>query len=107
MGNIMNHKGYKGRVTYDDEAKMFHGEVIGIQDVITFQGKTVSELQSALEGSIDDYLVWCRERGEKPEKAFSGNISICISSELHAQLAENAATKGLSLDLLILEKLQK
>ena len=64
---MMKYKGYVGEVLYDDEAKLFHGEVIGLKDVITFQGTTVKELEKAFKDSIYDYLVWCKERGEKPE----------------------------------------
>jgi predicted HicB family RNase H-like nuclease len=32
----MKYKGYTGVVEYDDDAHMFHGEVIGLKDVITF-----------------------------------------------------------------------
>ncbi len=65
---MMKYKGYLGEITYDDEAKIFHGEVIGLKDVITFQGRSINELKKAFHESINDYLEWCRERGEKPEK---------------------------------------
>ena len=38
---MMNYKGYVGVVEYDDEAKIFSGEVINTRTVITFQGTTV------------------------------------------------------------------
>ncbi len=38
---MMEYKGYLSRVEFDDEAHIFHGEVINIRDVITFQGKSV------------------------------------------------------------------
>ena len=63
----MKYKGYFGKITYNDEAKIFHGEVIGLKDIITFQGKSVNELKKAFQDSINDYLAWCEERGEQPE----------------------------------------
>ena len=39
---MMQHKGYTGKVEFDDEAEIFHGEVIGLRDVITFQGRELS-----------------------------------------------------------------
>ncbi|MFH1644718.1 MAG: type II toxin-antitoxin system HicB family antitoxin [bacterium] len=104
---MMEYKGYLGKVVYDDEAKIFHGEVIGLKDVITFQGTTVNELETAFRESIDDYLEWCAERNEEPEKSFSGNIRIKISPDLHAKLAQTATTQGVSLNSLIINKLQK
>lgn len=103
----MKYKGYSGHVTYDDEARIFHGEVIGLKDVITFKGTEVAELEQAFKDSIDDYLDWCQERGEEPEKAFSGNIRIRIQPDLHAQLAHEASTKRTSLNSIIIDKLSK
>jgi len=102
---MMRYKGYFGKVDYDDEAKIFHGEVIGLKDVITFQGKTVDELEKAFKDSIKDYLEWCKERGEKPEKTYSGKINVRMDPELHAQLAQEAAQKEISLNDLINKKL--
>lgn len=103
----MNYKGYVGRIIYDDEAKLFHGEVVGLKDVITFQGTSVKELSKAFKDSIDDYLTWCKERGEKPEKTFSGNLRIRIEPDLHAKLAQEASLHNVSLNKFIVEKLIK
>ncbi|HEY5259961.1 MAG TPA: type II toxin-antitoxin system HicB family antitoxin [Rhabdochlamydiaceae bacterium] len=67
MANMMKYNGYIGHVEYDDEAKIFHGKVVGIKDVITFQGKSVKELDQAFEDSVNDYLDFCKKRGEKPD----------------------------------------
>jgi hypothetical protein len=42
---MIQYKGYMGKVEFDDEADIFHGELIGLRDVITFQGKTVDEVK--------------------------------------------------------------
>jgi predicted HicB family RNase H-like nuclease len=104
---MIKYKGYFGEATYDSKAKIFHGEVIGLKDVITFQGKTVDELEKAFKDSIDDYINWCSERDETPEKAFSGNIRLRMSPKLHARLARAALIQGVSLNSLIINKLQK
>lgn len=103
----MKYKGYIGQVSYDDEAKIFHGEVIGLKDVITFQGTTVKEIEKSFKDSIDDYLKFCKKRGEKPEKTFSGKLNLRMSPDLHAHLTLEAAKRGLSLNDFINEKLSK
>ncbi len=65
---MMEYKGYLGQAQFDDEANIFHGEVINIRDVITFQGRSVEELQQTLADSIEDYLAFCAELGEEPER---------------------------------------
>ncbi len=103
----MKYKEYTGHVIYDDEAKIFHGEVLGIKDVITFQGTTVEELEQAFKDSVEDYLAFCAERGEKPEKPFSGKFNLRIPPELHAKLSIVAQTHGESLNRFITKTLRR
>ncbi len=58
---MMNYKGYRGRAEYDHDAKAFCGEVIGLRDVITFEGANVEELEKAFRDSIDFYLAICKQ----------------------------------------------
>lgn len=104
---MMKYKGYIGQVEYDADAKLFHGEVIGLKDTITFQGTTVKELEKEFKKSIDVYLEWCKELNEKPEKTFSGKLHIRMKPDLHAHLALEATKRGVSLNDLINEKLKK
>jgi predicted HicB family RNase H-like nuclease len=69
----MKYKGYEAIVSFDDEADIFHGEVINIRDVITFQGQSVDELKKAFQESVDDYLDFCAERFEEPDKPWDLN----------------------------------
>jgi predicted HicB family RNase H-like nuclease len=68
MQTMMTCKGYKAAVEYDEDAQTFHGDVVNLRDVITFQGRSVSELKNAFAGSVEDYLAFCKERGEDPEE---------------------------------------
>jgi len=97
----MTYKDYTGIVTFDDEARIFHGEVIGLRDVITFQGQSVDELEKAMADSIDFYLDWCVERNKQPEKPFSGKVLLRTTSELHSRATVAAARVGLSLNKFI------
>jgi predicted HicB family RNase H-like nuclease len=46
--------------------------------VITFQGTSVKELKKAFEESVKDYLAFCEEREEEPNKPFLGNFVVRI-----------------------------
>ena len=63
----MNYKGYTAVVDLDEEAGILHGEVVGTRDVITFQARSVDELEQAFRDSVDDYLAFCKERDEPPD----------------------------------------
>ena len=103
----MKYKGYVGKVVYDDEARLFHGDVVGIRAVITFQGKTVDEIEQAFNDSIDTYIDWCKKRKVEPEKPFSGDLHIRLSSKDHERLVREALDQNMSLDSFIIEKLKQ
>ncbi len=94
----MRYKGYTGIVEFDEDSRLFHGEVVGLKDVITFQGQSVEELEKAMADSIDFYLDWCKERGKEPEKPFSGRFLVRTSPEIHSRAAVAAARAGMSLN---------
>lgn len=94
----MRYKGYEAIVEFDDEAEIFHGEVINIRDVITFQGDNARNLKQAFHDSVDDYLEFCKERGEEPEKPFSGKLMLRINPQLHKTIAIKAKKEGKSLN---------
>ena len=104
--SMMTYKEYYGVVEYDPEADIFHGEVINLSDVITFQGRSIDELKQALEGSVEDYLEFCAEKGKKPEKPYSGRFNVRLEPELHQRIAMEAAAAGKSLNGWVAEKLQ-
>jgi predicted HicB family RNase H-like nuclease len=102
----MTYKGYQAYVELDEEAGVFHGEVINTRDVITFQGSSVRQLKRAFEDSVDDYLEFCASRGEDPEKPFSGKILVRVPPEIHRQIMTEARRQGKSLTRDVLDKLQ-
>jgi predicted HicB family RNase H-like nuclease len=83
---MMKYKKYLAHVEFDPGADIFHGEVINIRDVITFQGKSTDALKQAFKDPVDDYLEFCTERGEKPDKPFSGRFTINLLPELHRRV---------------------
>jgi predicted HicB family RNase H-like nuclease len=102
---MLKYKGYTGRVEFDDEAGLFHGEVIDLKDMVTFQGRSVEELENAFRESIDDYLEFCAERGEEPDKPFTGRLMLRLPPELHRQAFVRAQREGKSLNQWISDKL--
>ncbi len=100
------YKGYRASVTFDEDALLFHGEVLGIRDVVTFAAKTAEELRQAFHDSVDDYLNWAKEDGFEPEKPFSGSLSLRASPELHRRMAEAAARQAKSLNQWMVEALE-
>ena len=104
---MMEYKGYFAKVEFDDEADIFHGEVINLRDVITFEGETVSELKVAFHDSVDDYLAFCAERGEEPEKPYSGKFVVRVEPELHKNITIEARKTGKSLNIWVKDAIHR
>lgn len=104
---MLSYKGYTGHVEYDDKAGVFHGEVLDLRDVITFQGKSVEELEQAFRESIDDYLEFCASKDEEPDKPFSGRLMLRLPPHLHRKVYVSAAQEGKSLNQWIAERLER
>jgi predicted HicB family RNase H-like nuclease len=103
----VEYKGYTAKIEFDDEAGLFHGRVLNLRDVITFQGTTVDELRHEFAESVEDYLEWCAERGEGPEKPCSGKFVVRIEPELHRDIIVSAELSNQSLNSWVANILQE
>lgn len=80
---MLNYKSYVGQMEVDDEAGIIFGRVLDIRDVVTFKGETVNQAKRAFQESIDYYLSFCDEIGQKPDKPFSGKLPFRTAPERH------------------------
>ena len=44
---MMEYKGYHAKIEFDDEDQIFVGQVIGINDSLSFHGSSVEELKES------------------------------------------------------------
>jgi predicted HicB family RNase H-like nuclease len=87
MKTILEHNGYIGSVEISIEDKCLYGKIEFINDLVTYQGQTVDELENAFKESVDDYLATCKEVNKVPDKPFSGTFNIRIGPCLHREIA--------------------
>ena len=104
---MLKYKNYSGVVEYDSDGKIFTGEVIGLRDVITFQGRTPEELERSFQESVDFYLEMCQKDGVSPQKPYSGRFNVRLTPEMHMRIAEKAAQERVSLNQWVAEALRK
>ena len=105
--DTLEYKGYIGTVEFSVPDRCFHGRILGITDLFTYEGNTFDELENDFKNCIDDYLYDCKQEGVEPQKPFSGSLNIRIGSDLHKKAAVQAKKKGESLNNFIKETLQK
>ena len=64
MKDVLNYEGFVASVHFSTEDDVFHGKLVGVDDLVTFEGQTVDELKSAMEAAVEDYLDICEEIGK-------------------------------------------
>ncbi len=95
---MIEYKGYMGVVEFDPELRLFTGHVVDLRDEIYFEGDTVDALDASMRRTVDHYLSVCKQRGEEPERPFSGKLNVRLGSDLHRAAALAAAAEGESLN---------
>lgn len=98
MNDILEYKGYYAEVHFNSEDEVFYGKIIGINDLVSFEGTTVKQLKKEFQEAVEDYLATCQELGKEPEKTYKGTFNVRIPSELHRQAALQAALKKMTLN---------
>ena len=98
MKDIMKYEGFIGSVHYASEDRVFYGKVEGVDDLITFEGSTVNELEEGFKYMVDEHIKDCAKKNIPLEKSYKGNLNIRLSPELHKKAAYNAALRGVSLN---------
>jgi predicted HicB family RNase H-like nuclease len=106
MKKMKAYKGYTATVEFDADEMVLHGRVDHIRDVVTFHATSVEGIEPAFAEAVDDYLALCDERGEEPDRPFSGRFVLRLEPQIHRDIAVRAALEGKSLNAWIVDALQ-
>ena len=98
MSDIIKHKEYYAHVQFSAEDEVFYGKILGINDLVTFEGQSVKELKKSFREAIEDYIETCTELGKVPEKTYKGSFNVRVSPDLHRDAALVAIQKNVSLN---------
>ena len=88
---IKEYRGYTPIIRHSEEDGCFIGEVAGLNlHGISFEGETEEEIRKDFEAAIDFYL----ETEQRPEKPFTGRITLQVTPEVHVELFRKAQRAG-------------
>lgn len=107
MNTPMTYNGYSALIEFDSECESFHGEILDINDTITFYADSVDGLKQAMKDAVDDYLEHCEEIGKTPEKPYSGKISLRMPTKLHKKTSRAATMRGISINAFVVECIER
>ncbi|WP_427875286.1 type II toxin-antitoxin system HicB family antitoxin [Flavobacterium sp. MMS24-S5] len=105
MKNYLEYNGYIGTLEFSSDDKIFFGKIQGINDLVTFEGSSVAELEASFKEAIEDYLETCKLLNKSPDKTYKGSFNVRVSQELHQKIALLASRKGLNLNEVVKEAL--
>ncbi|MCK5102057.1 MAG: type II toxin-antitoxin system HicB family antitoxin [Cyclobacteriaceae bacterium] len=110
MKDILKYKDFIGSVHFSTDDEVFHGKLIGIDDLVTFEGSSVVELKESFKEAVEDYLELCSNVNKSPNKSYKGTFNVRIKPVLHRKAARRSIEMGVSLnqfvELAIDEKLR-
>ena len=98
MNDILQYKNYYASVHFSAVDEVFYGKILGINDLVSFEGFSVKELKKAFEEAVEDYLETCIEIGKMPEKTYKGTFNVRVPSELHKEASLFAAVHNITLN---------
>ena len=103
----LEYEGYIARIETDEESNGFHGRVINIGDVVNFKGRSMAELKREFASSMKEYFAFRKERGEDPERPFSGKFVLRVDPAVHRAITRAAEREGVSINKWAEEQLQR
>lgn len=107
MSQTLQYKGYDGSVLYSADDRLLHGRILGIRDMVSYEGTDVEGLEENFKGAVDEYLAFCAAEGKTPDVPFKGSFNIRISQELHQRAALFAEQNQRKLNSVVSEALKE
>jgi len=103
---IIKYNDYEGSCEISMEDGVCHGKILFIDDLVTYEADTPTNLKKEFESAVDDYLHTCEQLGIKPKKPLKGQFNVRISPELHKKAAIKAAEENISMNEVVKNALE-
>lgn len=107
MNNVLEYKGYYTRVEFSADDNVLYGKIEGIRDLVTFECEDVKDLEKEFHEAVDDYLAFCADIGQEPDKTYSGSFNVRVPPEIHREAVMAADREGKKLNTYVREAIQE
>jgi predicted HicB family RNase H-like nuclease len=104
--NKLTYKGYTGTIEASIEDNCLHGQILFIEDIITYEGTTVEDIKASFKEAVNRYLVYCKETGKPANKPYSGTFNVRVGQDIHRKAAEIAYHRGITLNDFVTQSIQ-
>ena len=107
MANVLDYKGYLATLEYSSEDKVFYGKLEMIEDLVTFEADSASDIEVNFHDAVDEYLETCISLGREPQKAYKGIFNVRIDPKLHKKAYQKSIKNGISLNAFVKQAIEK
>jgi non-homologous end joining protein Ku/predicted HicB family RNase H-like nuclease len=102
--STVRYRDYQGGVEFEDGKLVL--TILHIDDLITTEVDSASEVEAAFAELVEDYLASCAELGREADRSFKGLFNVRIPPQLHKQVAFAAADEAVTLNAFVLSALE-
>lgn len=103
---ILKYKEFEGSAELDMKRNVCRGKILQIDDVVTYESKSIDDLQKQFEEAVDDYIETCNQIGKEPQKACRGQFNVRVSPELHRAATRRSISDDTSLNDVVCKALE-
>ncbi len=103
--DILKYKDYEGTAELDMERRVCRGKILFINDLVTYESASPTDLQKEFELAVDDYLETCGSLGREPQKSLKGQFNVRISPALHKAATLRCVADSVSLNDVVVSAL--
>lgn len=107
MSQTLHYNGYHGSVEYSAEDRTLHGSILGIRDMVTYEGVDVNSLEANFKAAVDEYLAFCQVEGKTPDRPFKGSFNVRVGTDLHKRAALFAEQHNQKLNNVVSQALEE
>ena len=107
MKNTLKYKGFIASVSFEDQDNILFGKIEGINDLIMFEGESVTEIKQMFREAVDEYIESCKHFNKPLLKSFKGSFNVRVKPDLHQQAAMLAKMQGISLNQLVQKAIER
>ncbi len=75
----LTYKGFHGSINFDQEEKIFFGQIEFIKDLVNYEARDAESLVNSFQEAVDDYLASCKESNKEPDKPFNEGSRVGIN----------------------------
>lgn len=102
--STVGYRDYQGGVEFEDGKLVL--TILHIDDLITTEVDSASEVEATFAELVEDYLATCAELGKEPNKPFKGLFNVRTPPKLHRQAAFAAASEDVTLNAYVIAALE-